>query len=114
MSVMEDIYDHMIRTEKIEPEEILNSMLKSDENLALKSDIENPSYLNIIRMLHLYLEKKGFPLSAMVLEWFIQGYLEYRISNKRQSRKEIIEGITALYRYEKQIMKERNDLMRRY
>lgn len=114
MSVIKDIYKDLIKSEDLSLEKILAILLKSDDNLALKTQVDNPLGLSILSMLAEYLKTKKLKISSKLLKGFIKLYLEYMVSYKRMSRKEIIEGMKSLYQYEKDKEMQKNELMRRY
>ena len=89
---LEKVYDELIESEDITMEKILNLLLKSDDNLPLKSHVDNPVALSTLKLLAFYLEKKKMKYSANILNIFIKSLLEYMVSYKRMGRKEIIEA----------------------
>lgn len=67
--------------------------LLQDKDIELKSDIENVRNFTSLEVLKIYLDSIGLKLSSTLLEIFINKYLRFRVSNKRKSRKEIIDAL---------------------
>lgn len=114
MSAIKDFFGALKKGGGSTANELLNGMVTEDENLALKSDVDNPLALNVLNMVKDYLKTNKMNKSSTLLDGFITGYLRYRIPYKRMSRKEMIEGITAVYKYEMAQQKQREGLMRSY
>jgi len=91
-----DEMDELIRKEGSSPEQILNVLLSKDGNLAMKTEIENPLELALLNCYADHLDKKKLKRSAKFIRGFIEWYLQYMVSYRRKSRKEIIDALIAL------------------
>ena len=69
--------------------QILLALISDKENIELKTEIHNPFALTLIKMFGLMFERKGYPKTKKFITDLIKYYLEYMVSNKRKSRKEI-------------------------
>lgn len=84
----------MSQSNEITSNQILNNLLHSDKNLALKTEISQPKKLALLLSLANYLKIEGYPKSSKIIIDFIENYLTYMVSNGRKSRKEIIKALT--------------------
>lgn len=97
MSEYEDIIGEDIESEfqedsDITLQQILNALISYDKNLDLKTEIHRPKALSALNVVKQYLDQKGFKNSADTIDLFIDVYLRYMVSYKRQSRKEIVKA----------------------
>lgn len=76
--------------------EILNTLLEGGENLALKTEIHQPKKLTALKMVGLVGTQLGYFRTGLLVEAFLNTYLEYMISYKRMSRSEIIRALTTM------------------
>jgi len=90
---LEQLYNELLQGEELTREKILNALLRSDENLTLKTHIENPIALAVLTVMGERLKKMKMNRSSRTIERFIRVYLEYMVSYKRLSRKEIIDAL---------------------
>ena len=74
---------------------ILISLISDKKNISLKTELHNPLGLSVLNMLADYFESKDYPISAGILRDFIETYMEYMVSYKRKSRKEVIKALTG-------------------
>lgn len=74
-------------------EKILRALLQSND-IELKTEIQNPLALARLKALATYLNSVGYVKSKKTIEDFIEFYLKYMVSNKREGRKEIIQAIS--------------------
>lgn len=99
---MDKLLDNPLRIIKndsnITIQQILNNLLNSDKNLALKTEIYNPKKLALLLTHANYLEYLGLINSAKIIKDFIKAYLTYMVSNKRKSRTEVIKALTGVER----------------
>lgn len=95
------LFDEMEEVEDISLQQILNNLLNAENNLNLKTQIEKPKQLASLFILSKYLKQHNFKKSGKILEFFINTFLEYMISYKREGRKEIIRALTNLIEVEK-------------
>ena len=93
---MSDILKDFIATNDINIEQILNNLINSDKNIALKTEIYNPKKLAILLTYANYLKSKKYVKSAKIIYEFIEAYLKYMVSNKRKSRIEVIKALSNL------------------
>jgi len=97
---IEELYNELLQTEELTAERILNTLLRADENLNLKTHIENPIALAILTVMAERLQRMKLKKSSQTLRRFIRVYLEYMVSYKRLSRKEIIDALKERRREE--------------
>lgn len=95
------LFDEMEEVEDISLQQILNNLLNAENNLNLKSQVERPKELASLFILSKYLKQYNFKNSGELLQLFINTFLEYMISYKREGRKEIIRALTNLIENEK-------------
>ncbi len=93
---MSDILKDFIGTNDITIQQILNNLLNSDKNLALKTEINKPKKLAILLTLAKYLKSQKYIKSHNLIIGFIDTYLIYMVSNKRKSRIEVIKALSNL------------------
>jgi hypothetical protein len=82
-------------------QEILNVLLEGDINLDLKTHILKPKQLAALSIFAMVLESSDFPLSAQLINNFIDQYLRNMVSYKRMSRAEIIRALTTMVQEDK-------------
>lgn len=92
--------DDLIPTESSTFEEILNTLLKGDKDLDLKTHIHNPKNLAILKSIADYLKNELKDIDekqeiANIIYNFLETFLRYMISFDRLSRKEIIKAIAS-------------------
>jgi len=90
---LEGLQSDLFKTEDLSFQKILNELMRSDVNLPLKTQIENPLNLAILKVLANMLKQRGMKKSGKILDDFIRTFLEYMVSYKRMSRKEIIDAV---------------------
>lgn len=88
---------NILTTSKIAPslQDILISLISDKSNITLKTEIHNPLALTLIKMFGGFFERKGYTITANYIEMLINTYLEYMVSNKRKSRKEVIKALSS-------------------
>ena len=74
---------------------ILQSLISGKGNISLKTEINNPTSLALLSLIGTWFKGKGYIKSSKTIESFIQLYMEYMVSNKRKSRKEVIKALSA-------------------
>jgi len=89
----EGMFDDLLRTEEESFEKILISLLEED-NVAMKTEIQKPLNLTRLECLAGWLKAEKMKKSAKLIETFVLSYRINMVSNKRQSRKEIIAALT--------------------
>ena len=72
--------------------QILISFIK-DNDIALKSDIENVRNFTSLKVLQFTCKAKELETSNNALKKYIKWYLRFRVSNKRLSRREILDAL---------------------
>jgi len=92
----------MVSSDTITLKEILSNLLDK-KDLELKTEIHNPRFLTILKMISIQLEIRKYPLSFQVLDKYIYWFLIYMVSYKRESRKEIIHALSYLLEKEKEL-----------
>jgi len=93
---MSDILKDFTAISNINIEQILNNLINSDKNIALKSEIYNPKKLAILLTYANHLKSYKYMKSYKLIIGFIDAYLKYMVSNKRKSRIEVIKALTNL------------------
>lgn len=93
---MSEVLKEFLSTNEISIQQILNNLVNSDKNLALKTEIYHPKKLAILYTLANYLKIKKYVKTAKLIKDFIETYLKYMISNKRKSRNEVIRALAPL------------------
>lgn len=91
MSLLDDIE----ATEPVQVEKILEQLLDS-KDIELKSEIHNPISLAKLKVLAAVLGMLKMKRSAKTVDAFIEWYLKYMVSYKRQSRKEAVNAIARM------------------
>ncbi len=92
----DNILKDFLATTDITIQQILNNLINSDKNIALKTEIYNPKKLATLLTYAEYLKSRKFVKSYKVIKEFIDNYLKYMVSNKRKSRMEVIKALTNL------------------
>jgi len=92
----DNILKDFLETNDITIQQILNNLINSDKNIALKTEIYNPKKLATLLTYAEYLKSRKFVKSYKVIFNFIETYLKYMVSNKRKSRMEVIKALTNL------------------
>lgn len=87
-------------------QQILISLISDKKNLTLKTEIQNPKGLASLYTLKEYFISIECPITAKIINSFIDIYLEYMVSNKRRSRKEVIHAISHLSEFSENINNE--------
>lgn len=95
MSVEENFKGMMSQELTNMPFEVVKLLSELDKNIALKTDIENPEALSILKALSVYLHTKGLKNSSTTLNTLIKYYIIYRVSHNRKGRFEMIEALRA-------------------
>lgn len=99
---IEDIKLLMQKGDTASIEKILDKFVIIDKNLILKTDIENTKNFTILLTIADDLKKKGLIKSSKTLKNFCDWYIKVRVSNKRLSRKEVLDAISAIKREQTQ------------
>lgn len=86
------------RSENTTLEKILDKFVIIDQNLILKTDIENSKGFTALKTIEYDLKKKGLKRSAETIKTFCDWYIKVRVSHGRLSRKEILDAISAIKR----------------
>lgn len=90
---MSDILDQLFQeSEDLSAEQIINELIRP-ENIELKTEIPNPAALVKLKLLGQWCRKEGLEDCGQLIDDWIEHYLKYMVSNKRQSRAEIINAI---------------------
>ena len=92
----DNILKDFLATNDITIQQILNNLINSDKNIALKTEIYNPKKLATLLTYAKYLKSRKFVKSYKVIFDFIETYLKYMVSNKRKSRMEVIKALTNI------------------
>ena len=79
-------------------ETIIEKFINNDKNLILKTDIENSKNFTLLKTISQDMKEKGLKRSAKTINNFCDWYIKVRCSNKRMSRKEILDAISAIKR----------------
>lgn len=78
------------------------SALMNTDNIVMKTEISNPYALDTLKLYGTHLQNHGQELAGnLILEW-IEILLEYMVSNKRASRKEITEILKGYFTLERE------------
>jgi allophanate hydrolase subunit 1 len=106
MSGLESVFGELMASDEITAEKILQYLLTSDKNLALKTHVKDPVSLAIYRAYMQHIKALKLKKSQAVLKEFLLAYLEMMVSYNRMSRTEIISALTSL-RTEKSTLADR-------
>jgi len=98
--VFENPMRDLSKNTKLTYQQVLNNLLEGKNNLELKTHIFKPKALAGLKSIAQYLETIGLPISSKLILDYIQTYLEYMVSYKRLSRKEVIQALTLSNRDE--------------
>jgi hypothetical protein len=88
-------YNELKKIDDITSEKILQSLLKSDKDISMKTELPNPSPLVKLEVLADYLESEKFKESAKVIRGLVKSYETKMVSFKRKGRIEIVNAISA-------------------
>lgn len=91
MSIEEAFKGLSIAGDDFNPTQIVKLLTELDKNIAMKTEIPKPSRLVLLKVLALYLKKKGLEDSGEILENIIEYLMIYNVSKKRKGREEAIE-----------------------
>lgn len=83
-------------------EKILRALMES-KDIELKTEIPNPLGLAKLKALSVYLKAEKYKDSSGTINAFIEYFLKYMVSNKREGRKEIVQAISEGLKREKSI-----------
>ena len=109
---LEGLQRDLFKSDDLSFQKILNELLRSDANLPLKTQIENPLNLAMLKTLASLLKIRKMKKSGKMIDDFIKVFLEYMVSYKRKSRAEIIDAVK--HQLENEDNKQINQLLRRY
>ncbi|MGV9141362.1 MAG: hypothetical protein ACOC1X_00325 [Promethearchaeota archaeon] len=90
--IADDIESEFQEDSDITLQQILNALISYDKNLDLKTEIYRPKSLAALNVVQQYLKQKKFTKSAETIGTFIDVFLKYMVSYKRQSRSEIVKA----------------------
>lgn len=93
---MSEILKDFIENNEITIQKILNNLLNGDKNLDLKTHIYKPKQLASLFTLAKHLKNQKYNGASKLIMDFIETYLRYMVSFKRESRKEIIKALSNL------------------
>lgn len=79
-------------------EKIMDKLIVKDKNLILKTSIEDSIRFTTLMTMSLRLKKLKLKKSFYTLQTFIDRYIEVRVSDRRLSRTEILDAISAIKR----------------
>lgn len=79
-------------------EKIMDKFITGGKDLILKTDIENSYNFTMLRTIADDMKRNGLKRSAQTLNSFCDWYIKVRCSNRRMSRKEILDAISAIKR----------------
>lgn len=96
MSLEEAFKGLSVQGEEFNPTVIVKLLTELDKNIALKTEIPQPSKLVLMKTLALYLRQKGLEEPAQILDNIIEYLLIYMVSRKRKGREEVIEIIKGI------------------
>ena len=74
---------------------ILNDLINENDNLVMKTEINEPVIVTVADLLSVHAESKKFTRFSNSLLYFLDRYLRYMVSNKRKSREEIIRALRS-------------------
>jgi len=75
--------------------DILKDLVNIDKNLSLKTEINRPRNLAILKIISEYSQSLNLERTNKLLESFIEIFQRYMVSYKRGSRTEIIEALKS-------------------
>jgi len=108
----EQARDDLKQIQALSFQEILNTLLQKDENLPLKSHIDKPSQLIKLNVLADFFASLELDDCAILLYNYVDTFLTYMVSYKRESRKEVIKALTSNITVEQNSMNDNNLGMR--
>ena len=94
------VLDELKQVKDITSQEILNALLDGTENLDLKTHIYKPKQLASLNLVGILLKDLKYARSSTMIERFIEIYLRYMVSFRRESRKEIIKALSHMIEME--------------
>ena len=95
-----ELFDEFTDSTETSLNQILISLISDKENISLKTEIQNPRALTFLYMFKEFVKIKGYENFSDLLNSEINIYLEYMVSNKRKSRKEIETILSSWYERE--------------
>jgi len=93
---MSDIFSELIESEKeIKLNDVLINLIDGSKDIDLKTEIKKPKQMTSLKILADFLGKLKYTNCESILKEFLTTYFRYMFSFNRQSRKEVIQGISA-------------------
>lgn len=92
--------------------EILKEFVKRGGDDRLRTEIETPVELTILKNAESYLKKKGLTRSASIIKTMVENYTAFMFSYKRKSRTELLDGVKA-YMMREAMKQEERDMAER-
>jgi hypothetical protein len=94
--------DDLFQMQEESLEKILVNLL-DDENVGMKTEIQRPTVTTKLEFLGVWLDVEGATDSSEMVEKFVKLFKVNMVSHKRQSRKEIIQGLSAGFQEERSV-----------
>lgn len=85
--------------------EVAKLLVTKDENLSLKTEIDDPLNFAVMGAMSDYLKKSGLDRSAKLIKNILDNHMTYMVSFKRKGRGELIDALRILTENEKNKMK---------
>ena len=91
----EEIYGEIFKDDDLTTEKILQTLLKSDKDLAVKTEIHTPVETSLLKALVPILKTEKLPILSKFIDEFLKNYKEDMISFMRKSREEVTKVLAA-------------------
>jgi len=95
--MIDDMFSEMKDIKDLDLNEILNNLIDGSKDVDLKTQILKPKQLASLKVLSEFLGKLNYVKSKDTIERFLEIYFRYMFSYNRQSRKEVIQAISAQF-----------------
>lgn len=95
MSLENDVMNQFNEYSDESLEKILANLM-NDENIELKTEINNVPSIAILSVLSEYFKEKGLAKSNELIENYVKKYLKFMVSSNRKGRLEIIDAVKGM------------------
>lgn len=92
---MSEAFEHLKQQTNMSYEQILSKLLEN-KDIALKTHLTAPLEISLLQVIAQILKDNNFPLSAKVIDNFVQWFMEDMTSYNRGSRIEITQAVAGL------------------
>jgi len=102
---IKSIGDFLKPNQRKTPQDILLALVDGTKDIDLKTEINDPWGLTLLTLCETYLMDLNLPKSAKVLKDGLKIFLRYQFSKDRESRREIVRALEAMFSERREIVK---------